>query len=60
MIDDASFFLQNTLSPDQIDAAPTPAETVAAIDSTARDLVGRGRRASTAPPPFRLVASQAF
>ena len=40
MIDDASFFLQNTLSPDQIDAAPTPAETVAAIDSTARDLVG--------------------
>ena len=40
MIDDASFFLQNTLNPDQIDAAPTPTETAAAIDSTARDLAG--------------------
>ena len=40
MIDDASFFLENTLNPDQLDAAPTPAETVDAIDSTAHDLAG--------------------
>jgi uncharacterized protein len=40
VIDDASFFLQNTLSPEQIDAEPTPAETVEAIDKTVRDLSG--------------------
>ena len=28
IIDDASFFLRNTLNPDQIDAEPTPAETL--------------------------------
>ena len=39
-IDDASFFLRNTLSPVQIDAAPTPAETAIAIDKTAQDLSG--------------------
>jgi uncharacterized protein len=39
-IDDASFFFENTLNPDQIDAAPTPAETLEAIDKTARDLSG--------------------
>ena len=38
IIDDASFFLRNTLSPDQIDAEPTPAETVVAIEKTAYDL----------------------
>ena len=38
IIDDASFFLRNTLSPDQIDAEPTPAETVVAIEKTAHDL----------------------
>ena len=32
IIDDASFFLENTLNPDQVDAAPTPAETLGAID----------------------------
>jgi hypothetical protein len=38
IIDDASFFLRNTLNPDQIDAEPTPAETVVAIEKTAHDL----------------------
>jgi hopanoid biosynthesis associated RND transporter like protein HpnN len=36
-IDDASFFFQNTLNP-EIDAPPTPAETVEAISKTAGDL----------------------
>ncbi len=40
IIDDASFFLQNTLNPDQVDAAPTQAETLAAIETTAGDLSG--------------------
>ncbi|MFY9970061.1 MAG: MMPL family transporter [Roseiarcus sp.] len=40
IIDDANFFLANTLNPDQVDASPTPAETVAAIETTARDLAG--------------------
>ena len=31
LIEDASFFLQNTLSPHEVDAEPTPAETQAAI-----------------------------
>jgi uncharacterized protein len=31
LIEDASFFLQNTLSPDEVDAEPTPAETQAVI-----------------------------
>ncbi|HMA55522.1 MAG TPA: MMPL family transporter [Pseudolabrys sp.] len=39
IIDDASFFLRNTLNPDQIDAKPTPAETLQAIEKTARDLL---------------------
>jgi uncharacterized protein len=38
LIEDASFFLQNTLNPEQIDAEPTPAETRAAIDKLAREL----------------------
>ena len=38
LIEDASFFLRNTLNPDEIDAGPTPAETEAAIDKLARDL----------------------
>jgi len=38
IIDDASFFFENTLSPEQVDAAPTPAETLEAINKTARDL----------------------
>jgi hopanoid biosynthesis associated RND transporter like protein HpnN len=39
-IDDASFFFENTLNPGEIDAPPTPAETVKAIDKTAGDLAG--------------------
>jgi hopanoid biosynthesis associated RND transporter like protein HpnN len=31
LIEDASFFLQNTLSPDRVDAEPTPADTQAEI-----------------------------
>ena len=38
IIDDASFFLRNTLNPDQIEAKPTPAETVVQIDKTDHDL----------------------
>jgi uncharacterized protein len=37
IIDDASFFFENTLNP-VVDPAPTPAETLAAIDKTAADL----------------------
>ena len=39
-IDDASFFFENTLNPDEVDAPPTPAETLKAIDKTAGDLSG--------------------
>jgi uncharacterized protein len=38
LIDDASFFLVNTLNPDQIDPAPTPADTIEAINKTVADL----------------------
>ncbi len=38
IIDDARFFFENTLNLDPIDAAPTPAETLAAINKTAGDL----------------------
>jgi uncharacterized protein len=38
IIDDARFFLENTLNPDQIKAAPTAAETLEAINKTAGDL----------------------
>src|SRR5215467_9445739 len=38
IIDDASFFLRNTLDPDQMEPKPTPADTLAAIETTAHDL----------------------
>ncbi len=38
LIDDANFFFQNTMSPDLVKPEPTPAETLAAIDTTAGDL----------------------
>jgi uncharacterized protein len=38
IIDDANFFFANTLNPDPIDPAPTPAETLEAISKTAADL----------------------
>jgi len=57
IIDDASFFLENTLNPEQIDAKPTPAETVAAIDKTAQDLSGAaGDLASPAALQARRLA----
>ena len=40
LIDDASFFFQNTMTPDQVLPRPTPAETLEAIDKTAGDLSG--------------------
>jgi hopanoid biosynthesis associated RND transporter like protein HpnN len=40
IIDDASFFLENTVNPGQIDAAPTSAETLEAVNKTAGDLSG--------------------
>ena len=43
LIEDASFFLQNTLNPDQIDAQPTPADTKAAIDKLIHDLTDAAR-----------------
>ncbi|MGO8917873.1 MAG: MMPL family transporter [Stellaceae bacterium] len=38
LIDDASFFFQNTMTPDQVDPPPTSAETLEAINKTAGDL----------------------
>ena len=43
LIDDASFFFQNTMTPDQVKPPPTPAETLEAIDKTADDLAGAAR-----------------
>src|SRR6516164_7077228 len=46
LIEDASFFLQNTLSPDEVEAEPTPAETQAAIGKLVLELsdVAQARR----------------
>ncbi|MBV8103810.1 MAG: MMPL family transporter [Hyphomicrobiales bacterium] len=38
ILDDAGFFLVNTLNPPEVDPAPTPAETIAAIETTSYDL----------------------
>jgi len=38
IIDDANFFFANTLNPDPVDPAPTPAQTLEAINKTAADL----------------------
>ena len=38
LVEDASFFLQNTLSPDEVDAEPMPGETVAALNKLVRNL----------------------
>ena len=43
LIDDASFFFENTLTPAQVDAAPTPAQTLEAINKTAADLSGAAK-----------------
>ena len=47
LIDDASFFFENTLTPDQVDPAPTPAQTLEAISKTAADLSGAAARIDT-------------
>ena len=58
IIDDANFFLQNTLNPDQIDTEPTPAETLEAINKTAADLSGAaGSLDSPAAMQLRRLAS---
>jgi uncharacterized protein len=43
LIEDASFFLQNTLNPDHIEPEPTPAETQAAIQKLIPDLSDTAR-----------------
>ena len=59
IIDDANFFLQNTLNPDPIDPAPTPAETLEAINKTAADLSRRGGQPRQPRPPRRRAAWRA-
>src|SRR5262249_37776614 len=43
LIEDASFFLQNTLNPDRIAPEPTPAETKAAIETLVPELSDAAR-----------------
>jgi uncharacterized protein len=58
LIDDASFFFENTLPPEQVDPPPTPAETLEAIDKTAADLSGAaGSLGSPAAIQARRLAS---
>ena len=58
IIDDANFFFENTLNPDQVDAPPTPADTIKAIDKTAGDLSGAaGEIDSPAAGEARRLAS---
>ncbi len=40
LISDASFFFENTMTPDELKPKPTATETLAAIDRTATDLAG--------------------
>ncbi|RBP12186.1 hypothetical protein DFR50_11415 [Roseiarcus fermentans] len=40
LIDDASFFFQNTMTPDQVKPPPAPVETLNALRKTADDLSG--------------------
>jgi len=58
LIEDASFFLQNTLNPDQIDPEPTPAETKAAIEKLVHELsdAARGRDSPAAVQARRLAS----
>ena len=57
ILDDARFFLDNTINPARTEAEPTPDETVAAIVKTARDLSGAGgdRDSSAARQARRLA-----
>lgn len=58
LVDDAGFFFQSTLDPDQIDPEPTPAETRAAIEKLAPELsdAARGRDSPTAVQARRLAS----
>ena len=58
LIDDASFFFQNTINPDQIDPEPTPADTRAAIDKLVPELLDavRGLDTSVAAHARRLAS----
>jgi uncharacterized protein len=60
LIEDASFFLQNTLSPDQIDAEPTPADTRAEIGKLVLELseVGRDIDTPVAVQARRLASAE--
>jgi uncharacterized protein len=53
LIDDASFFFQNTLTPDRIDREPTPAETRAAIEKLVPELSDAARELDS---PFAVQA----
>ena len=57
IIDDASFFFENTLNP-SVDPAPTPAETLAAISKTAGELsAAAGDQNSPAAAQARRLAT---
>ena len=57
IIDDANFFFENTLNP-QVDPAPTPAETLAAISKTAGELsTAAGDQKTPAAAQARRLAS---
>src|SRR5262245_15879857 len=58
LIDDASFFFQNTLNPTQVDPAPTHAETKAAIEKLVPELndAVRGLESPVAVQARRLAA----
>lgn len=57
LIEDANFFLQNTLNPDQIDPEPTPAETKAATEKLVSELsdAARERNSPAAVQAQRLA-----
>ncbi len=58
LIEDANFFLQNTINPNQIDPEPTPAETKAAIEKLVHELsdAARERDSPTAVQARRLAS----
>jgi hopanoid biosynthesis associated RND transporter like protein HpnN len=61
LVDDANFFFQNTLNPAQVDPAPTPDETRAAIDKLVGELTDavRGFDSPVAVQARRLATALA-
>src|SRR5262249_28965347 len=61
LIDDAGFFFQNTLDPEQLDPEPTPAETRAAIEKLVPELsdAARGLDSPSAVQARRLASGLA-